>query len=176
MVQFVLDDFQRNIVHSGLVAPSLAESMVSEIPFETDFFAKFRQQEPRRFPPDAFGTQRKGLLLEEYEVFRISRNLRIFHRVFPESGSDFGRNGDPRAFSRLRLPRVEEFPRNAIVLEQIPDPQPEEVGNAEGGIDSQFEEKEVADVSVGFENVLDLRNFPDFTNRLYEVHTLDLTA
>lgn len=176
MVQFVLDDFEGNVVHPGLVTPSLAEGMISKVPFESDFFAKFRQQEPRSLPSDAFGAERESLLLEEYEIFRISRNLRIFRRIFPKSGTDFGRNGDPRTFSRLRFLRIEEFPRNSVALEQVLDPQPEEIGNAEGGIDSEFEEKEVADVSVGFENVLDLRNFPDFTNRLYEVHTLDLTA
>lgn len=176
MVQLVLDDFQRNVVHPGLVAPRLPEGVVSEIPFEADFFAKFRQQEPRRLPSDAFGSERESLLLEEYEIFRISRNLRIFRGVFPESGANFGRNGDPRTFSRLRFLRIEEFPRNSVALEQVLDPQPEEVGNAEGGIDSEFEEKEVADISIGSEDILDLRDFPDFTNRFYEVHTLDLTA
>lgn len=176
MVQLVLDDFQRNVVHPGLVTPSLAEGMISKVPFESDFFAKFRQQEPRRLPSDAFGAERESLLLEEYEIFRISRNLWIFFGVLPQSGADFGRNGDPCTLSRLRLLYIEKFPRSAIVFEQVPDPQPEEVGNAEGRIDTKFEEKEVADISVGSEDILDLRDFPDFTNRFYEVHTLDLTA
>src|SRR5688572_26613939 len=96
---------------------------------------------------------------EEHVVIWIFGNRRISGQEFFEGVADAGIEDDHIPLVAFFFADFKMSSQVAIVIQKIPDLELEEIGDAEGGVDSGDEEQEVTVTLRAFELILNLGNF-----------------
>ena len=140
MIELVHDQRQIHALHAGVVPPRLSQAVGAEVAPHPDFTANGSDHLPGLAPPDRC-REVIGFGVEEDEEVRILINSRIRSQVFLKRFLDTIINNHFVAFAPLLFMDPKALPDLLMLIDEVTNPQRQQVRDAKGGIDPHHEQQ-----------------------------------
>ena len=169
MVELVHDEGQVHALQPSVIAPGLAQAVCPEVAAQSDLTADAGDELPGLPPFDGGGI---GVVLgvEEEEVFGIAGDIWIGRQVLCQCLTDAVIDRHFVAFAAFSLPYPEASLDSLLVIQEIANPQGQQVRDAQSGVDAYHEQQEITVATLASEQVFDMCDALAVTYWFDEIH------
>ena len=173
MIELVHDERELNAVLSSVIPPGFSKRMRAKVSSQPNGRTNLSDELPGTLSGDRLRVIHRARVEEQIMVW-ISGDTWIGGQVLAQRLCDTVVDDHLLAFATLFFAQPEAFCDGAALVDELTYLERQQIGDAQGGVNSDGEQEQVPKAPLAAQQVLDLGDFLAVSDRVDEVHSGDL--